>query len=276
MKAVVFAGGRGSRLSKLLGGFNKHLLPMGREAVIEVGLSSLRKGGITELLIITNHGWQDAFDFLLKEKGGNFFSHVEIKASKSPDLPLAEVLYDAKDFTEKEDFLLFLGDNLFVGPIEKKIKYLIREKDSSKIILSYASDPSRFGIPVFRNTKIEYIIEKPAMVQSPWVVTGLARYTPEVYKTIEFLLMEKFSRPDLTEMHNILISEEKLKYSFWNETWFDIGTPDAYIKSIITLGKKKDIQSLFSNCNLFSEIIFDSDISDKLSFLSRQFCNDGV
>lgn len=232
MKAVVFAGGQAKRLSILAKGFNKHLLPIADEAVIERGLTALAAGGIRELLVITNRGWEEAFSFLFRERGGYRFSYIEITTSQRPDLPLADVLYEAKDFTGAEDFLLLFGDNLFLGSLEQTVMGLATKTGPPRIVLSFASDPERFGVPVFKNSRLDHIVEKPSQAWSHMVVTGLAKYSEEVYGIIESLPNDDPACRDLTAVHNVLASQGGLGYYLWKELWLDVGTPGAYVQAI--------------------------------------------
>ncbi len=226
-------------------------------------------------MILTNKGWEDVILTVLKEKETNLFSHIEIKASASPDLPLAAVLYEAKDFINGEDFLLFLGDNLFIGNLEKTIQSLTRKKDSHAIILTRAKDPCRFGVPIFRDSGIESIVEKPRSALTPWVVSGLARYKADIFQIIESLIKAKKSRCDLTEVHNILLSQGKLAHSFWRNSWFDIGTTSAYHQAIATLGGFTFIPKYVSGTSPLAEIFKELNFQERLYLLRKEFQNAG-
>ena len=108
MKAVIFAGGAAQRLSKYIGSYNKHLIPIGNILVIEKGIKDLIKAGINEFIIITNHGWEDIFFNFIKDRCKLNSSQINVCSSKRKILPLADVLLEAKSYIEGQDFLLFL------------------------------------------------------------------------------------------------------------------------------------------------------------------------
>ena len=235
MKAVVFAGGQARRLATLAKGFNKNLLPIGNTAVIERGLAALSAGGITELLVITNSGWQEAFTFLFRERSNYDLSHIEVIASERPDLPLADVLYEAKPFTGSEDFLLLFGDNVFFDSFAKIVVSLTTANCPSRVVLAYAPDPERFGLPILVNSRLVRVVEKPPHPWTHLAVTGLARFPREVYRIIESLPRDKEGSSDryLTGVRNGLASRGELTYYICHDRWLDIGTPSAFIQALL-------------------------------------------
>lgn len=240
MKAVVFAGGHATRISQLIGKSNKHLVPLGDDVLIGRGIRELAKAGATEFLILTNRGWEDTFAFLLRKDPSIDLSSVVIKPSQSPDLQLAEVLYEAKDFVGQEEFLLLLGDNLFLDSPVDLVKTLIAAKGQNIIVLAQSDDLTDFGVPIFAGGKLIEIQEKPATRpsgSSDLVVTGLARYTKQIFEVITLLVDKAESVRDLTAAHNLLLQEQRLGSTIWRREWLDIGTPEAYVKSLKTLRK---------------------------------------
>ena len=67
MKAVILAGGNGTRLKPITDTINKHLLPVGREPMIFHPIKKAVEAGITEILIVTGGDCSDGFLTLIKD-----------------------------------------------------------------------------------------------------------------------------------------------------------------------------------------------------------------
>jgi glucose-1-phosphate thymidylyltransferase len=271
MKGVIFAGGLGTRISDLIGPSNKHLIPIGRETVINISIRYLIESGVDELLIITNKGWEDIFSSVFKKDKNIDPSSIQITYSKDPALQLADVLFEAVDFVEGEDFLLFLGDNIFLDSPVKFVKNLVKMEGTNIIILARAKDPSLFGVPIFKENIIREIIEKPGQFtwrSSNLVVTGLARYTAEVFDFIKLLFESSVQKRDLTALHNLLIRTNKLKYIIYEGNWYDIGTVDNYTESLRTINKSRILQ--VPDLSEIKEILQDIEASNKLIELYKE------
>lgn len=268
MKAVVFAGGAAYRLSKFIGSYNKHLLPIyDDDTVIEKGLKNLIKAGINEFLFITNDGLEDIFFFFIKDKYKLHSSQLIVRSSKKKILPLADVLLEAKDYIEGQDFILFLGDNLFLPALDSElketpvelIKELIPLKNTNWIVMAESVEPKHFGVIKFKDSQnkiIDHIEEKPDEIGVRWVVTGLSRYNPEVMKIAELLIVSKDENRSLSDIHNILINEKKLNIRRWTGQWFDIGTSERYFQSLDSLQKTEGKKVInIDNCPLAAKFL---------------------
>lgn len=279
MKAVIFAGGMGTRLSELIGNFNKQLLPMGKEPIIIKSLLQLYKGGIDEFIIMTDKEWIDCFHSLFNNKNvidKEIFFCIKIQACKEKGLPLLDILDEASSFIGQEEFLLYLGDNLFIESPEILIKKLINTTNINLIVLANAIHPENFGVPTIVNSKIKQIIEKPTNPSSNLVVTGIAKYTNEIYEIIRFLIRKNAPHRDLTSLHNILIKNNKLDHTIWNGKWFDIGTIESYKMALTSMRKLNKGLLSFSENHSISNILKKYKIYNKIVSLYEEVNNDKI
>lgn len=277
MKSVIFAGGIGSRLSGLIGNFNKHLLPVGEIPLITRSISQLYKGGIDEFIIMTDREWIDSFRSLFDKQritNKEIMSSIKIKACKGKGLPLLDILNEASSFIGQEDFILFLGDNLFIDSIDILIKKLINTTNINSIVLSKTFSPSNFGVPTIVDSKIKEIIEKPINPFGNLVVTGIAKYENEIYEIIRFLIKNDTPNRDLTTLHNILIKNNKLDYIVWTGRWFDIGTVESYKMALITLRESYKKLLSFSHNQLISNMLKEYKIYNKILSLYEEINNE--
>jgi glucose-1-phosphate thymidylyltransferase len=236
MKTVVLAGGGATRLAKFIGTYNKHFIPLGKTLVIEKAIRDLVSAGATEFYLITNSGWEEDFLTFLQEKLKLRRSCVTVVPSKAPFIPLPDVLLQAKDFIGQDSFILYLGDNLFMNSPVPLIKSLINQRPPNTIVLALSNEPSHFGVATFNHKDsrnlINRIEEKPKAEGFHWVVTGLAKYTPEVFDVARLLIQSRNQKRSLSDIHNVLIKERKLHFETWLGLWYDVGTYKRYFKSL--------------------------------------------
>ena len=112
-KAIVLAGGNGTRMSPLTKAVNKQLLPIYDKPLIFYPLSILMLSKIRDILIIVNKGQLDQFKKIIPD-GENLGLNISFKEQTKPGgLPEAFIL--GEKFIKKDNVALILGDNFFYG-----------------------------------------------------------------------------------------------------------------------------------------------------------------
>ena len=117
MKAVIMAGGRGTRIAALAGDLPKTMLPIDGRPVLERELGSLREQGVTDVLITVGHLAPAIMEYFgdgsgcSPQTGRPFGVHIEYFVEKEP-LGNAGALFRIRDRLD-EDFLLLNGDVMF-------------------------------------------------------------------------------------------------------------------------------------------------------------------
>ena len=117
MKAVIMAGGRGTRIAALAGDLPKPMLPIDGRPVLERELGSLREQGVTDVLITVGHLAPAIMEYFgdgsgcSPQTGQPFGVHIEYFVEKEP-LGNAGALFRIRDRLD-EDFLLLNGDVMF-------------------------------------------------------------------------------------------------------------------------------------------------------------------
>ena len=117
MKAVIMAGGRGTRIAALAGDLPKPMLPIDGRPVLERELGSLQEQGVTDVLITVGHLAPAIMEYFgdgsgcSPQTGRPFGVHIEYFVEKEP-LGNAGALFRIRDRLD-EDFLLLNGDVMF-------------------------------------------------------------------------------------------------------------------------------------------------------------------
>jgi glucose-1-phosphate thymidylyltransferase len=231
MKAVILAGGKGTRLQPLTRIINKHLLPIGSYPMIYWSIDRLKHAGITDILIVTNQ--QDLNSFLALFGFGEELSvTLSYKIQKDNGGGIADALECARDFVD-DKFIVLLGDNLFDDDLRPFIEEFQKGRQEAKVLLKEVEDPERYGVATIDEThkSIVSIVEKPQNPNSKFCVTGIYFYEKNVFELIDSLQPSSRGELEITDLNNLYINRKGLKYDVLKEWWIDAGTHEALFEA---------------------------------------------
>ena len=246
-KAIILAGGTGSRLAPITISISKQLLPLYDKPMIYYPLSLLMNIDVREFLIITTPQDKVLFERLL-ENGSKWGISINYAVQNKPE-GIAQSLIIGADFIDKSPFILALGDNFFHGNsfIESFRKAAI--KNSGATIFAYpVNDPKRYGVVEFDKygTAIN-IEEKPKNPKTNYAVTGIYFYDPTAVDKALTLKPSLRGELEISALNNIYMSERKLKVELVSKgsAWLDTGTTDSLLEAssyIKTLEKRQGLK----------------------------------
>lgn len=151
MKALITAGGHGTRLRPITHTQNKHLIPIANKLMLDYALEYVREANISDVGIIIN-----ADDETIRSEFGDGSSR-NIKITYIPQdapLGLAHVVKISEKFIGSDPFIFYLGDNILVGGVTKFISEFEKTGSNCHLALSKVPDPNRFGVAEIKNNKI--------------------------------------------------------------------------------------------------------------------------
>ena len=250
MKAIILAGGSGTRLYPLTRGTIKQLLPIYDKPMIYYPLSVLMLAGIKEILIISTPKDLPRIEELLGD-GSDFGINLEYKEQPSPD-GLAQAFILGKDFIGNDDVALILGDNIFYGNgfveiLENAIETVRQDKKS--VVFGYkVNDPERYGVIEFGKDKTAISIEeKPQNPKSKYAVTGLYFYTNDVIKIAETIKPSERGELEITSINEEYLKIGKLQVELLGRgfAWLDTGTHESLLEAsnyIETIEKRQGLK----------------------------------
>lgn len=229
MKGVVLAGGTGSRLGSCTTVTNKHLLPVYDRPMIFYPVKTLTDGGIKEIMIII--GKEHAGDFIeLLGDGSRFGAEFTYRVQEKPN-GIAGALKLCRNFVGSDNVAVILGDNIFSDKF-RNIFEEFRAVSGAMIFLKEVDNPSRFGVPIFKNGSIIKIEEKPKKPKSIFAVTGLYLYDNRVFDIIDKLVPSKRGELEITDVNNFYINHGSLRYGImYNGDWIDCGTYESLYRA---------------------------------------------
>ena len=238
-KAVILAGGKGTRLQPLTFAVNKHLLPLYDKPVIWHVIDKIVAAGIDRIMIVTNP--EHVGDFVRSlgsgehwkpESGNGEQIQITYGVQNKPS-GIADGLYIAREYVGAEPCLLFLGDNYIEDDLAP---YMNSFTGGATVFLKEVSDPQRFGVATLDNTgKVLEIEEKPANPKSNLAVVGIYLYDSTVFEKMVDLKPSGRNEYEITDVNQKYISEGTLTAITLKKEWFDIGTIDSLAEATETL-----------------------------------------
>lgn len=229
MRGVLLAGGTGSRLLPITRVTNKHLLPVFDRPMIHWPLEVFRANAVREVLVVSGREHMgDVFRLLGsgRELGLDFTFRVQDEAGGiAQALALAEDFVDPGEAIAGGEFLVVLGDNVFLPPpIARPLP-----TDEARVWLKEVPDPRAYGVPVFGDEEagIRAIVEKPEAPPSNYAVVGMYQYDSAVFEVIAGLAPSARGELEITDVNNAYAASASLGYDLVPGYWGDAGASIA-------------------------------------------------
>ncbi len=224
-KAIILAGGSGSRLRPITFSINKHLIPIYDKPLIYYPLSLMMLIGIRDFLLIINKDEKKLFYNLLGN-GKHLGINIKYEEQKKPNgIPEAFIL--GEKFIKKNKIALILGDNIFYGQgLVEIIKKSKKFNSGAKIFTYPVQNPKDFGVVEFKNKKISKILEKPKKTNSNLAITGLYFFDKNVINVAKKLKPSNRNETEIVDILNYYLKNKKLNINYLGRgsAWLDTGT----------------------------------------------------
>lgn len=225
MKAVVMAGGEGSRLRPLTSRRPKPLVPVAGRPVMHHIVELLARHGITEV-ISTLHYLADEIESYFGD-GTHFGVQMRYVVEDTP-LGTAGAVKLAQDYIGQDDFLIISGDAMTDIDLTALIERHTREKNDVTIALQHVSNPLEFGVVITdENGRITRFLEKPSWgeVFSDTINTGIYVLRPGILDYMEWGKPYDFSKELFPRM---LREGKRLGGYVIEDYWTDVGNLQQY------------------------------------------------
>ena len=229
MKAIIMAGGEGSRLRPLTCDCPKPMVPLMDKPVMSYALELLRRHGVTEAAATLQYLPDRIQDYF--GDGSDFGLFMRYYIEKEP-LGTAGSVRQAKDFLT-ETFVVLSGDGVTDCDLTEALRFHREHNAMATLVIKHVESPLEYGVVIAESDgRISRFVEKPGWgeVFSDTVNTGIYILEPEVLDLIPENRAYDFGHelfPAMVEAHLPIYAYTMTGY------WCDIGDHSAYLRAHI-------------------------------------------
>ena len=227
MKAIIMAGGEGSRLRPLTCDLPKPMVPVMNIPIMEHNIELLKSHGIKDIGITLMYLPQKIRDYF--GNGSNFGVNLHYFTEDSP-LGTAGSVKNAEEFLD-DTFIVISGDSLTDMDLTDAVRFHKSRRSKATLVLARVDVPLEYGVVITDSDGlVTGFLEKPSWgeVFSDTVNTGTYILEPEVLKHFESGQKYDFSQ----DLFPLLLQQKEPMYGYVTTGyWCDIGDLKAYMQA---------------------------------------------
>ncbi|HNT30513.1 MAG TPA: glucose-1-phosphate thymidylyltransferase [bacterium] len=235
MKALITAGGRGTRLRPLTHTLNKHLVPICNKPLIIHAIEKVRAAGITDVIININAGDTEIRQVLgTGSDWGITITYIEQDEPRG----LGHVLLLAESHIGTEPFIFYYGDNVLAGSLQPYIDEFLKQESDCHLCVVKVTEPSQYGVAVTDGKQVIRTVEKPSEFISDLAITGIQLYRSTIFEAIRHVKPTPPKPPrtiaemDIPPANQWLIDNgHRVTYSEITGWWKDTGKPEDLLEA---------------------------------------------
>ncbi|MEG4276221.1 mannose-1-phosphate guanyltransferase [Microcoleus sp. MON1_C1] len=228
MRAVLMAGGSGTRLRPLTCDLPKPMVPILNRPIAEHIINLLKRHQITEI-IATLHYLPDVMREYFTD-GAEFGVQITYAVEEDQPLGTAGCVKNIAELLDRT-FLVISGDSITDFDLTAAIEFHRSKQSKATLILTRVPNPMEFGVVITEeNYRISRFLEKPSSSEifSDTVNTGTYILEPEVLDYLPANQECDFSK----DLFPMLLEKNEPMYGYIAEGyWCDVGQLDVYRES---------------------------------------------
>ncbi len=240
MKALVLAGGRGTRLRPITHTSAKQLVPVANKPVLFYGLEAIRDAGITEVGIIVSdpremlkpdHRTGEMMTVMVNGQAeiraavgdGSRFGLKVTYIEKEAPLGLAHAVKIAETYMAGEPFVMYLGDNLIKDGVTPFVREFEAEQPDAQILLAHVKNPQEFGVAVLEGDRVTMLEEKPRQPRSDLALVGVYLFSSCIFEAVNAIQPSQRGELEITDAIQWLITHGRrvrshVIHGWWKDT----------------------------------------------------------
>jgi len=221
VKALVLAGGSGTRLRPITHTGAKQLVPVANKPVLFWGLESLRDAGITEVGMVVG---TTAPEIEAAVGDGSQFGLTVTYLPQDAPRGLAHAVLIAREYLADSDFVMYLGDNLVLGGITSFVDRFRADRPDADLMLTKVADPGLFGVAeVDVDGRVTRLTEKPREPASDLALIGVYAFTPAIHDAVRAISPSARGELEITDAIQYLIDDgaavrSSVSTGYWKDT----------------------------------------------------------
>ncbi|WP_047870318.1 glucose-1-phosphate thymidylyltransferase [Nocardiopsis sp. RV163] len=229
MKALVLAGGRGTRLRPISHHLPKQLVPIANKPVLEYVLENVRALGVREVGVVVGT-WADAVTDALGD-GSRFGVRITYLRQERP-LGLAHTVLLAKRFLAEDDFVMYLGDVMLLDGVTEAAERFADLRPSAHVVVREVPDPHAFGVvETGPGGIVRSLAEKPAHPRSDTVLVGVYFFTAAVHEAVASVSAGARGELEITDAVQWLVDHgHEVRASRYRGYWKDTGRTEDLLR----------------------------------------------
>ena len=233
VKAILVAGGHGSRLAPFTKYTQKTLLPIHERPVIDYALGTIRRAGIQDITIIANRFIGQIAQHVGTGLPGERIHYV----MEEEPLGVAHALSLARPHNEGTRVLIYFSDNITTVELESHVSSFRDAKTPPGAVLLAREepDPSAFGVAVLdQEGNVVDIVEKPEVPPSNLAIGGIYLYDERFWGFVDEAVSAKGEAFSISDINRAYVEHRAASLlNVGEETWIDCGTPATLLQASI-------------------------------------------
>ncbi len=231
MKALITAGGRGTRLRPITHTQNKHLIPIANKPILRYALDAVIDAGIVDVGIVV--GVDNGAEVEAAFGDGSALGLRLTYIWQEAPLGLAHVVKISREFIGDDPFVFYLGDNIVVGGINRFARAFEESDLDCYLTLARVRDPERFGVPEFDPAgRIVGVEEKPRSPRSPYAVSGIYFYRSAIFDAVDAIAPSQRGELEISDAHDYLLKHGyRVGHGEITGWWKDTGMPSDLLEA---------------------------------------------
>ena len=232
MKALILAGGAGTRLRPITHTSAKQLVPVANKPILFYGLESMADAGIKQVGMIVG---DTAAEIRAAVGDGSRWGLEVTYLPQDQPLGLAHCVLIARDFLGDDDFVMYLGDNLLKQSLREFVDVFEVERlrashptlseavesPAAQILLKQVPDPRQFGVAQLDpDGRVVALIEKPADPPSDLALVGVYLFDPRIHEAVRAIRPSPRGELEITDAIQWLIDAGLPVRSHLLEGWW--------------------------------------------------------
>jgi glucose-1-phosphate thymidylyltransferase len=241
MKALILAGGRGTRLRPITHTSAKQLVPVANKPVLFYGIESIRAAGITDVGIVVSdprellqpdHRTGQQVTVMVNSQaeiraavgdGSRFGIEVTYIEQEAP-LGLAHAVKISQDFMGRDPFVMYLGDNLIKDGITPFVREFEAEGPDAQILLAKVPHPEEFGVAELEGHRVVRLEEKPKQPKSDLALVGVYLFSSCVFEAVNAIRPSGRGELEITDaIQHLISSGRRVRSHVISGWWKDTG-----------------------------------------------------